>query len=313
LLITREAHLIALYNRAYINLAENLISSEYHWQGMILHIQQRQNWIRSRRQRRKLAKRARLRRQVLRYFSLVALLTIGLCVFKYVPCAIANADSQLAVQGNQVVLSRQVRNAVSKQMYRPLYQLDPQSLSQNICSLQDVQYCFVRRFIFPRPRIIAQVLEEFPWASLSHQPGEPAFGVISESGRTISIDSFPRVIKPSLTIYTPPNTKFDSASVAQWATWVNNIQAQTGKPVSYVDMRNSEDIRIMDSDLYLKIGCADSTLDHRLSRLASIMPTLQEFKNRLAYVDLSLENNIPIRVADKSVIAARATTGIMPE
>jgi cell division septal protein FtsQ len=273
---------------------------------MILHIQQRQNWIRSRRQRRKLAKRARLRRQVLRYITLFALLTGGLCVFKCVRWSVCAADPQVVVQDNQVVTVSQVRESVSSQVLRPLYQLDPQSLSQDICNLQDVQYCFVRRIEFPKPKIVVQVLEEFPWASLSYQPDEPAFAVISESGRTIPINLFPHVIQPRLTIYAPPNTKFDSTLVSDWAAWINNIQAQTGKVVSYVDMRNSDDIRVMDGDLYLKIGCADSRLNRRISRLASIMPTLDEFKNRLAYVDLSLENNIPIRVADRSMIATKS-------
>ena len=223
------------------------------------------------------------------------------------PWSIANVDPQVAVQGNQVVSTKQVRDAISKQALRPLYKLDPQSLSQSICNLQDVQYCFVRRYMFPRPKIVAQVLEEFPWASLSSEPGVAAFGVVSENGRTIPISSFPYIIQPLLTLYTAPETRFDSGQVTKWATWINNIQAQTGKTVSYVDMRNSDDIRVMDGDLYLKIGAADSTLNYRISRLASITPMLGEYKDRLVYVDLSLENNIPIRVGDRSMIAARTT------
>jgi cell division septal protein FtsQ len=274
---------------------------------MILHIQQRQNWIRSRRQRRKLAKRARLRRQVLRYITLTVLLTAGLCIFRYMQWSISSIDPQVAVQGNQVVSINQVRDAMSKQALLPLYRLDPQSLSQRICNLQDVQYCFVRRYMFPHPKIVAQVLEEFPWASLSSQPGDAPFGVISESGRTIPIAFFPRIIQPALTIYTEPGTEFDSAQVTKWAAWINNIQAQTGKVVSYVDMRNTDDIRVMDGDLYLKIGSADSTLNYRISRLASINQTLEEFKDKVVYVDLSLENNIPIRIGDRGMIAARNT------
>jgi cell division septal protein FtsQ len=279
---------------------------------MILHIQQRQNWIRSRRQRRKLAKRARLRRQVLRYITLAMLLTGGLCVFGCMRWSISNTDPQIVVQGNRVVSVSQVRDAVAKQAMQPLYKLDPQSMAQKVCDLQDVQYCFVRRYMFPHPRIVTQVLEEFPWASLSQQPGVTSLDVISENGRTIPIAAFPQIIQPRLTIYASPETTFDSTQVKKWAAWINNIQAQTGKTVSYVDMRNNEDIRVLDGDLYLKIGSADSTLNYRISRLASITPTLEEFKDRVVYIDLSLENNIPIRIGDRSMIAARTTEVSLP-
>src|SRR5206468_179574 len=81
------------------------------------------------------------------------------------------------------------------------------------------------------------------------------------------------------------------------AAWVAFIAAQTGKKVDYVDMRQPQTIWVQDGDLRLKIGVADSTLTRRLGRLASTVPALDKVDGQLDYIDLALDNNIPLKVS----------------
>src|SRR5438132_6158377 len=102
---------------------------------MILQVQRRQDFIRSRRERRKLAKKARTRRQVLRYFFLCLLLAGAASSFKYIAWSMSDADRDIEVRGNQVVGVQQVRDELSNCVGKPLWQLNPAALETRVKSL----------------------------------------------------------------------------------------------------------------------------------------------------------------------------------
>jgi hypothetical protein len=147
--------------------------------------------------------------------------------------------------------------------------------------------------------VVVEVLEEQPWASLGCNPDLPTDSVIAETGRVIPLKKFPHVMSPALKIYAAPNLKMKSIDVKQWATWVTFIEAQTKEPVLYVDMRKPFDVYVRTELLALKIGIPDAALTQRLSRLTSIMPTLAQYRDTLEYVDLALDNNIPLKICKK--------------
>jgi cell division septal protein FtsQ len=263
---------------------------------MTLHLQQRQDHLRSRRERRKSAKRARIRRQVVRYFFLCLLLAGAAGGFLLLPWSIADAERDIVVQGNQVVDVDQVRGALLSCVGKPIFKLDPKLLEARVKSLEAVRYAYVRRYIIPRPHLVVQVLEEFPWATLYTSPDTPPVAVISETGRVIPLSQFPNVIQPEFKIYGPSGLTMNKTEVSQWAAWVAYIAAQTGKKVDSIDMRQPQNLWIADGDLRLKIGVADSTLTRRLGRLASVVPVLEKVNGQLDYIDLGLDNNIPLKV-----------------
>jgi hypothetical protein len=168
-------------------------------------------------------------------------------------------------------------------------------------ALQAVKHAFVRRYAFPQPRIVVEVLEEFPWATYAPSPEAPAQYVIAQSGRMIPIKDFPAVTQPPLMIYGNSNLKMTSNDVVQWAKWVAFISEQTQQPVQFVDLRKPFDIRVQNGDLYLKLGTADTSLTRRLGRLTSVLAAVQPMKGRLEYIDLGLDNNIPLKVAKKDL------------
>ncbi len=264
---------------------------------MNLRLQERQDLIRSRRERRKLAKRARVRRQVVRYLSLFLLLAGAASGFLFLPWSLADAERDIIVQGNQVVDVEQVRGALSGCAGKLIYKLDPKNLEARVRSLEAVRYAFVRRYVLPRPHLVVQVLEEFPWATFATTTDGPGVAVIAETGRMIPVDEFPNVIRPEFKIYGPDGMKLTKADVSQWAAWVAFVASQTGQKVDSVDMRNLQNIVVQDGNLRLKLGVADSTLTRRLGRLASVVPALDQVKGDLDYIDLSLDNNIPLKVA----------------
>jgi hypothetical protein len=162
---------------------------------------------------------------------------------------------------------------------------------------------------------VVEILEEHPWASYSSDPNLPPTAVIAQSGRFIPMAEFPAVIKPDLVIYGQPTLKLTSHEVVQWATWVNYIAAQTGRPVSSIDMRQPFEVMVQDGDLKLKIGTPDTTLTRRLGRIASILPTVESMKDKvnIDYVDLALDNSIPLKIGKglphKNLHALAQSTG----
>ncbi len=259
----------------------------------------RKEWIRSRRQRKKVARRARFRRQMVRYMVLCLLLVLGWSGFTKLPWTLKHGQEDILVHGNQVATVEQVRESIASAVNTPLYRVNPRQLEKQIVALRAVKHAFVRRYALPRPRIVVEVLEEFPWASFSQGPDQPVESVIAQSGRMIPIKDFPTITQPQLVFYGKPGLKMEHANVAQWAKWVAYISEQTGQPVEYVDLRNSNDVQIQNGDLHLKIGIADTSLTRRLGRLTSVLAAIQPMKSRLEYIDLSLDNNIPLKVSKK--------------
>jgi cell division septal protein FtsQ len=266
---------------------------------MAPHLTQRQEWIRSRRQRRKGAKSARLRRQFLRYILLASLLWGGLFVFQTMQWTISKPETDIVIHGNIVTTDKQIRDKLTSFLDSPIYKIEPAAVEKRVAELQAVKYAFVRRYALPRPKIVVEVLEEFPWATFSTDPDGDPEAVISESGRLIPIKDFPTVQQPVLKIYGSKTCRFKASDVSQWAHWIAFIQAQTHQTIEYIDMRKPLDVVIQDGDLCLKLGAPDTTLTRRLGRLASVMSALEPLRGRLEYVDLGLDNNIPLKVASK--------------
>lgn len=263
-----------------------------------IYLEERAGRIRGRREKRKLARVARTRRQILRYTFLCALLFIGIAGFLKVSWSVADPDTDIKVSGNDVTSAKQVRRVLHSCLQRPIYTLNPRELELKVETLPDVYKAFVRRYLFPRPHLIVQIMEEFPWATYAPSPEQPATAVISQTGRFIPIAEFPNVPQPALRIYGNADTKFNETSIATWSNWVNFISAQTKHPVEYVDMRKQNNIEVKTGELNLHLGTADSMLSKRLARLSSVLPVLATLeKQNIEYVDLSLDSNVPLKIS----------------
>lgn len=263
------------------------------------YVERRKEWIKSRRQWRKLARRARLRRQILRYLLLFLLLYLGASSLVYIPWFLRN-KSDIIVHGNSVVTQDQIHAAITESLNIPIYKIDPKQLERRIEKLEVVKHAFVHRYAFPHPRLIIEILEEVPWATFAVSPDVLPEAVISQSGRMITVKQFPKIFQPALKIYGQSAFKLTKGEVSQWAGLSAYMSDLTGMPVESIDMRKPADIRVKDGDLNLKLGGVDSTIIKRIARLASVLSTVEPLKSKLEYIDLSLDNNIPLKLAKHS-------------
>lgn len=266
-----------------------------------VYLEERAGRIRGRREKRKLARVSRTRRQVLRYSFLFALLFVGVAGFFKVSWTIVDPDADIKVSGNQVVSAKQIRRVLIPFMQKPIYSLNPKELEAKVQNLPDVQHAFIRRYLFPHPYLDVQVMEEFPWASFAAGPKQEVYAVIAQTGRLVPIEQFPSVPQPALQIYGNSNAQFSENDVATISNWINFIAAQTALPIEYVDMRKPADVQVKVGDLLLRLGAADSMLTKRLSRLPSVLPVLANLKKEnIEYVDLSLDSNVPLKISKLS-------------
>jgi len=297
---------------------------------MSLPVEKRRQWIKSRREQRKLTKYARLRRQFLRYFILLSLLSIGVLAFERINCHLSENKDGLVINGNVVSSNEQIYHVLqSEVMNTPIFLLNPSELENRIRKLSIVKHAFVRRYVLPHPLIKVEVLEEFPWATiycpallpnnskcLNAPNSGPASNfsntldttdtkaqfVISESGRFISIADFPNIYQPSLKIYTEKAAQLhlNQAEIEQWANWISYISKQMQCPVLSLDMREPHNVKVETNRFMLVLGNPDSGLTRRLYRLASVLEVLADQHKEPAYVNLALNSNIPVKLAKKS-------------
>ncbi len=257
----------------------------------------RREWIKSRRKQRNLARTARLRRQFMRFMTLLGLLYLGGSAMVRLPWAIDNTESQLTVRGNYVTSRQQIAEKVEASVGKPLFKVNPRSLEASIAQLPAVKHAFVRRYAFPEPHVLVEVLEEFPWATYVPEPGKPPEAVISQSGRVIPIKDFPGIMRPPLRVYGPAALKMNAGDVTQWASWSNYISQQTHMPVESINLTNPHEVIVENVALKLKLGTPDTSLTRRLGRLSSVVAAVDPLKTNLEYIDLGLDNNIPMKLA----------------
>lgn len=261
------------------------------------YLDERETRIKGRRQKRQLARLARLRRQVLRYVFLSALLFVGTCGFVRIAWHLNDPQKDISVCGNQVVDSEQVRRVLEPCLSRPIYAINPREMEMRVQALPDVRKAFVRRYLLPSPHLVVNIMEEFPWATVADEPGAMPDAVISQSGRLIPLSQFPSVPQPTLKIFGGRLAKIGAKDVELWSNWANYIATQTGSPVDSIDLRNPADVVICTGELNLHVGVADATLSKRLSRLASVVPVVGSLKENIDYINLSLESNVPLKVS----------------
>ena len=269
---------------------------------MNLPVEKRWQWIRSRRQQRKLTKLARLRRQLIRYVVLALLLFLGTAAFYkmswYLPVDSSNSQA-VCIKGNSVASNQQILQALYKSTDLPLFAINPSELENKIERLDIVQQVFVRRYALPYPKLQVEVLEEFPWATLYLNDAPSSQFVIAQSGRLISIHDFSHVYQPALRIYgqSKNDIKLVAADVNRWANRIAYIEKQTQSPVFSIDLRDSHNVKIETAKFTIALGSTDSSLTPRLYRLASVLDILASEHKQPSYVNLGLNSNIPVKLA----------------
>ena len=155
--------------------------------------------------------------------------------------------------------------------------------------------------LFRNQKLIVKVKEKFPFASLSESPETPPKFVITESSSLVPIAKFPSYPRPELLIVADLNSmkKFTNQDVKQWGKWIAYIEKQTDETVKTVDLREKFDAKVTTNKTMMKLGIPDTTLTHRLSRISSIWHLVDQYRNELEYVDLALDNNIPLKVSEE--------------
>ena len=286
----------------------------------MLEADQRQAWMRSRRNKRKTARHARVRQFLLRYFLMVLLVGTGIYFLANSSWRLGNLDKDIIVRGNNYSGTAQIKKSLAAYLNRPVFEIDPKNVEKDVEKLESIKFAFVRRYIFPRPKLVVIVKEEFPWASLSNDPErEPAY-IVAESGRMIPVKKFPSYPRPPMVIsadFNKAKKMFSPEEVKQWATWIGYIENQAGEKVQLVDLRRQYDVRVKTDKTLFRLGIPDTTLATRLGRISSIMETVAAYRDQLEYVDLALDNNIPLKlsklVKDKKVATKTAAAAAHPQ
>lgn len=291
---------------------------------MTLPVEKRRLWIKSRRQQRKLTRYARLRRQFFRYVLLLCVLSLGVFIFKRIQCHLYENQSGLEIKGNTVASNEQIFSVLRPQIINtPLFLLDPHELENKIQKLSAIKYAFIRRYVLPKPSLKIEVLEEFPWAAVyvldnkhplridsasnsdsttQKHTEEKAPFVVAESGRLISTSEFPHIFEPALRIYIDDisHLHLSQSDIQQWTDRIAYISKQMQCPVTAIDMRERHNIKIETAKFNLVLGNTDSALTRRLNRLPSVLEVLANQHKDPVYINLALNNNIPVKLAKKT-------------
>lgn len=269
---------------------------------------QRHAWIKGRRSRRKFTRHARVRQQLLRYLLIVLILGLtGTFIYK-TKWSLDSVNSGVQITGNIFTPEHKVKDIVSKFLAKPVLMIDPRKVEEEVMKLETIKYAFVRRYVVPSPQIVVNVKEEFPFATLVPYHGPKAEFVIAESGRLVPLRKFPGYPKPNLVFYANPQIKMTKQHVKQWGTWIAYIEKQTGEKVESVDLLNKFDAKVKTNKTNIRLGIPDTTLTQRMGRLTSVWKVVEQYRDQLDYIDLALDNNIPLKLLKDKKVASQPAT-----
>ena len=176
----------------------------------------------------------------------------------------------------------------------PIYLARTDELKKEIMKLAPVEDVYIRRYAFPA-RIQIILRERIPVITISPAVNTDPVAFFTTDGKLIGREFLPlnKSLKTILVLsYGNKGDdyhKWNLDKVKQILKITRYIEAYSGEPVEYVDMRNPNDIFISIKTVDIRLGRLDENVYKRIERIPSVLPQVKLIDSKVKYLDLSWE------------------------
>lgn len=173
----------------------------------------------------------------------------------------------------------------------PIFLMSVKPIKKELFKIPVIKNIYVRRYGFPA-RIQIILRERIPVAVIKTDLNAKPVAFFTSDGILIANKNYMGLSnsKSLLTILTT-SSKLDKNWTVKRVNYIEKIvkaiETYSGEKVSYIDMRNPNDVYVRIEKTSIRLGALDSTVFERIKRIYTILPQIKDMDSRIKYIDLS--------------------------
>lgn len=205
-----------------------------------------------------------------------------------------NSDSnKIEIVNNNIVPDTVVFNSLKNISVPklPIFLMSVKPIKKELFKIPVIKNIYVRRYGFPA-RIQIILRERVPVAVIKTDLNAKPVAFFTSDGILIANKNYMGLSnsKSLLTILTT-SSKLDKNWTVKKVNYIEKIvkaiETYSGEKVSYIDMRNPNDVYVRIQKTSIRLGALDSTVFERIKRIYTILPQIKDMDSRIKYIDLS--------------------------
>lgn len=205
-----------------------------------------------------------------------------------------NSDSnKIEIVNNNIVPDTVVFNSLKNISVPklPIFLMGVKPIKKELFKIPVIKNIYVRRYGFPA-RIQIILRERVPVAVIKTDLNAKPVAFFTSDGILIANKNYMGLSnsKSLLTILTT-SSKLDKNWTVKKVNYIEKIvkaiETYSGEKVSYIDMRNPNDVYVRIQKTSIRLGALDSTVFERIKRIYTILPQIKDMDSRIKYIDLS--------------------------
>lgn len=205
-----------------------------------------------------------------------------------------NSDSnKIEIVNNNIVPDTVVFNSLKNISVPklPIFLMSVKPIKKELFKIPVIKNIYVRRYGFPA-RIQIILRERVPVAVIKTDLNAKPVAFFTSDGILIANKNYMGLSnsKSLLTILTT-SSKLDKNWTVKKVNYIEKIvkaiETYSGEKVSYIDMRNLNDVYVRIQKTSIRLGALDSTVFERIKRIYTILPQIKDMDSRIKYIDLS--------------------------
>ncbi len=172
-----------------------------------------------------------------------------------------------------------------------IFRLDTKEIEENIKRLEPVKDVRIRRFWFPA-RFLVLINESEPVFTIVTDLEAEPYSAVSRDGVLIGRDYMPiKKSEGTIKVIVPNNLyiEWTKEKVNKILDAINIMEAYTNQKVKYVDIKKDDDLFFMLDEILIRVGALNHNYKERLKALVTILPEIDDYRNKIEYVDLRWE------------------------
>ena len=232
-------------------------------------------------------------------FIFYATYRLAICHYWFLPNDLyeKGIGKQLEIIGNDIVSEKKVIEEMKKFPIekKPIYQVNPAEIANQIEQLSPVKRAYVRRFWFPA-RFVVMLEEVTPVIVISPSEEAPAVAALAITGELIGREYLPLPEKYDVVKILTYGTnddyeKWDVEKISDLYKLGSLIEEYSGEKLEYIDLRIKHNAFAQLESVKLKLGEIDVSVFDRIKVIHDILPEIKQMSDKIKYIDLSWKDS----------------------
>ena len=232
-------------------------------------------------------------------FIFYATYRLAICHYWFLPNDLyeKGIGKQLEIIGNDIVSEKKVIEEMKKFPIekKPIYQVNPAEIANQIEQLSPVKRAYVRRFWLPA-RFVVMLEEVTPVIVISPSEEAPTVAALSITGELIGREYLPLSDKYDVVRILTYGTnddyeKWDVEKISDLYKLGSLIEEYSGEKLEYIDLRIKHNAFAQLESVKLRLGEIDVSVFDRIKVIHYILPEIKQMSDKIKYIDLSWKDS----------------------